>query len=344
MYLSSDWYYMQMMRRTYEASPLATTATPAKIIGETRAYMPVEELRPSLYLTQALQIAFDDNGRKFRGSSGIELYVFPSKNLILPVNRAKVIEQGLAPDTLSIVPHLQFKVSGNSIGKNSLAALDFAANNFLKRPIYYASSGNEPDFIMGVDGNLRQEGLARQLVPENTAKMPVNINKTFDLLVNKFRYRGINDPKVYMDETARRTVGYYRSTFFRLADILKIKNDKERLKQLMEKYHEAIPEMDIVNIHHTPYGGISNPAVEYYFHAELDGYGVSLAQRLIDEYGKEYSYYSGLIEKASVEYELSRVCQGIANLTDILKRYNQTDLHKQTGDLFNEIRESLGAY
>jgi hypothetical protein len=343
MYLSSDWYYMQMMRRTYDASPLATTATPAKIIGETRAYMPVEELRPSLYLTQALQLAFDDNGRKLRGSSGIELYIFPAKNLILPVNRAKVIEQGLAMDTSSIIPHLQFKVSGNSIGKNSLAALDFAANNFLKRPIYYASSGNEPDFIMGVDGNLRQEGLARQLVPENTARMPVNIDKTFDLLVNRFRYRGINDPNVYLDETARRTTGYYRSAFFRLADILKVKNDKERLKQLMEKYHEAIPEMDIVNIHHTPYAGIANPAVEYYFNAGLDGYGISMAQRLISEYGKEYYYYMGLVGKSSVDYELSRVYQGIANLRDILKRYGQTDLHKQAEDLFNEIKSVIGS-
>jgi hypothetical protein len=341
MYLSSDWYYMQMMRRSYEAAPLATTATPAKIIGETRAYLPVEELRPNLYLNQALQSVFDDNGRKFRGSSGIELYIFPSRNLILPVNKAQVIEKGLALDTSAIVPYLHFKVSGNTIGKNSLAALDFASNNFLKRPIYYGSSGSEADFMMGIDDNLRQEGLARQLVPENTTGMPVNIDKTLNLLVNKFRYRSINDSAVYMDETARRIVGYYRSAFFRLADILKIRNDKEKLKQLMEKYHEAIPEMNIVNIHHTPYYFVANPVVEYYFCAGLDEYGISLAQRLINEYGKEYRYYYGLSDKIPVDYELSRVYQGITGLSDILKRYNQPDLHKQANDLYKEIRESM---
>jgi hypothetical protein len=341
MYLSSDWYYMQMMRRSYEAPPLATTATPAKIIGETRAYMPVEELRPNLYLNQALQFAFDDNGRTVKGSSGIELYIFPSRNLILPINKTQVIENRLALDTSSIVPYLHFKVSGNSIMKNSLAALDFASNNFLKRPIYYGSTGSEADFIMGVDGNLRQVGFARQLVPENTAKMPIHIDKTFDLLLNTFHYRGINDPNVYMDETARRTVGYYRSAFFKLADILKIKNDKERLKQLMEKYHEVIPEMNIVNIHHTPYWGVANPVIDYYFSAELYEYGISLTQRLINEYEKEYLYYSGLTQKASVNYELSRVYQGIKNLVDILKRHNQTDLHKQAEDLYKEIQEAF---
>ncbi|MDR2026877.1 MAG: DUF2723 domain-containing protein [Prevotellaceae bacterium] len=341
MYLSSDWYYMQMMRRTYEAPPIATTATPAKIIGETRAYMPVEEVRQNLYLGQALQKAFDDNGRKLKGSSGIELYTFPSKNLILPVDKAKVLEQGLAMDTSAIVPYLHFRISGNSVVKNSLAALDIAANNFLQRPIYYGSSGSEAEFMMGIDANLRQEGLARQLVPENTAGTPVHIDKTFDLLVNKFRYRGLNDPEVYMDETARRIIGYYRSAFFRLAEILKVKNDRERLKKLMEKYHEVIPEMDIVNIHHTPYWGVTNPLVDFYFHSELNEYGVSLAQRLISEYGKEFHYYFGLSEKASVDFELSRVYQGVAGLVEILKRHNQTGLQKQAEDLLKDIQKSM---
>jgi hypothetical protein len=341
MYLSSDWYYAQMMRRSYEAPPLATTAAAAKIIGETRAYMPIEELYPKLYLSQALQFAFNDNGRKFRGSSGVELYVFPSRNLILPINRAQVIEQGLALDTSAIVPYLHFRVSGNTIGKNSLAALDFASNNFLKRPIYYGSSGSEADFIMGIDGNLRQEGFARQLVPENTARMPIDINRTFDLLMNRFRYRGLNDPTVYMDETARRIMGYYRSVFFRLADVLKQKDDKEMLKQLMEKYHEVMPEMNVVNIHHTPYLYVANPVVEYYFHAGLDEYGISLAQRLLDEYGKEYRYYIRLSDKVPADYELSRVYQGVVSLSDVLRRYSQPELFKQADDLYKEIRSSM---
>jgi hypothetical protein len=340
MYLSSDWYYMQMMRRSHEAPPVATTATPAKIIGETRAYMPVEELRPNLLISQALQIAFDDNARRFRGASGIELYGFPSRNLILPVNKAKVIEQGLAMDTSAIVPYLHFKIKANSIVKNSLAALDFAANNFLQRPIYYGSSGSEDDFVMGIDANLRQEGLARKLVPENTVQTPFNIDRTFDLLTQTFRYRGINDPEVYMDETARRMIGYYRSAFFSLAEIMRIGGDK-RLKQLMEKYHEVMPETGIVNIHHTPYWRVANPAVEYYFHSGLDEYGISLAQRLISEYGKEYRYYYGLSTITSVDFELSRVYQGIVSLMETLKKYNRTDLYKQAEDLFKDMQGSL---
>jgi hypothetical protein len=343
MYLSSDWYYMQMMRRSYDAAPVATTATPEKIIGEVRSYMPVEESKQGAYLNlnQTLDYIFSNKVKKYQGSSGVELEIFPAKNLLLPVNKAEVIKQGLVKDTSHIAPYLYFKIPGNTIFKNSLAALDFAANNFLKRPVYYGSSGGEEDFIMGVDSNLRQEGLARKLVPENTSGSPVDIDKTFDLLMNKFRYRGLNDPEVYMDENARRMVSYYRATFFRLADILKITNDKARLKQLMEKYREVLPEMEVVNIHHTPYWGVSNPAVEYYFQSELNEYGISLAQRLIDEYGKEFRYYLGVNRKSSAEYELSRVYQGVGSMVEILKNHNQPDLQKQAEELFNEMRSLL---
>jgi hypothetical protein len=342
MYLSSDWYYMQMKRKSYDASPIKTTATPEKIIGETRAYMPVKELRSHLLIGQALDRAFGVNGKAdiLTGSSGIELYGFPSRNLILPVDRTKVIERGMAMDTSAIVPYLHFKIKGSSILKNSLAALDFAANNFIgdsvSRPIYYGSSGSEDDFMMGIDANLRHEGLARKLVPENTSGIPLNIDKTFDLLTNTFRYRGLNDPDVYMDETARRMIGYYRSTFFRLAEAMRAAGDK-RLRQLMEKYHEAMPETGIVNIHHTPYVRVANPVVEYYFHSGLDEYGVSLAQRLISEYKKEYHYYYSLSGKTSVMFELEKVYQGVAGLMETFKKYDRTDLYEQAENLFADM-------
>jgi hypothetical protein len=169
----------------------------------------------------------------------------------------------------------------------------------------------------------------------------LDIEKTFDLLMNKFHYRGLNDPKVYMDENARRIMSYYRGTFFKMAEIMKITNDKDRLRQLMEKYREVIPELGIVNVHHTPYIVVSNPLVDYYFFVGLNDYGVSLAQRLIDEYGKELGYYSGLDDKMSVELELTRVYQGLGSLMEILKKYEQSELYKQTEVLFKDVQQRM---
>ena len=348
MYLYSDWYYMQMMRRSYEAAPFATTAKPESIIGETRSH--VYSLKQigreqmglkSLDIKRALEYAMDDKKRlKIQDR---EFEIFPSSELRLPVDREEVIRLGLVKDTSAIVPYLQFNITESGVSKNKLAALDFVANNFPRRPIYYGTTGDD-GFYMGIGNNLRMEGLAFRLTPENTSRMPIDVEKTLDLLTNKFRYRGLNDPNVYLDETARRQVMFYRSVFFNLAAALKARGDKENMKRLMETYHEAIPEMLMINAIHSPYQRLANPVADYYFYAGLEEYGVSLSNRLLDDYEKEFDYYVRLAmakKNASVDYELSRTLGGVKNLSDILGSHGKQDLQARAGTLFKKMGQML---
>jgi hypothetical protein len=337
-YLHSDWYYIQMMKRTYDAPPLATTATPEKITGEKRSFIPVLERMPQLNARQALSFAFSDREEnKAMSANNTRINVFLSKQLQVPVDRREVIALGLVGDTAAILPHITFNI-GSGVERNKLAALDFAANNFPQRPIYYGLGGDE-DFYMGVKNNLRMEGLLYKLVPENTNRSPVDVDKTFDLLMNKFRYRGLNDPAVYSDEYSKRlVVRCYRSVFFVLANMLMFANDKDRLKALMEKYAEVMPEMDPANGYDDPYARISNPLVEYYFFAGMDERAVSLAQRLIDEYRREHLYYSKLFARnMPVEDMLYRTQQGVRNLRDVLRNNSRQELLQQIEPLCKEM-------
>jgi hypothetical protein len=333
MYLESDWYYSQMMSRTYEAAPLATIATVEQISGETKIPAQIVERRPSLNLKQALQLFF--SGKSTVRYSGRDINVFPTKNLVLPVNTAKFIEAGLIADTNAVVPNIQFKLSSNMITRAKLGALDFAASNIHDRPIYYG--GRDDDFLMGVGNNLRDEGLVKRLLPENTQRYPINVDKTFDLLINKCRFRGLNDSTVLIDETSRQQMlPHYRNTFFALADYLKTTGDKVRMKQLMEKYHEVFPAMER-NVSGNPYSMYAfsvNPVVDYYFFAGLTEYAVSLAQQLTDEYDREIKYYTSLYQQFGanplVERHLYYARYGLDNLSNTLKRYNQQSPIKQT--------------
>ncbi|MDR0385915.1 MAG: DUF2723 domain-containing protein [Prevotellaceae bacterium] len=341
MYLESDWYYIQMMNRTYEAPPLATTASAEQVTGETKFPAPVREVRPSLYLKQALQSFY--SGKTVRKYSGRDIFEFPTKNLVLPVNTAKFIDAGLIMDTAAAVPNITFKIPNNWITRAKLGALDFAANNFDDRPIYYGGSDN--DFFMGVQGYLRDEGVVKRLLPENTQKYPVNADKSFDLLMNKYRFRGLNDPNVLIDETSRQQmIPHYKNIFFSLADYFRANGDKDRLKQLMEKYHEVLPEMEkgVSSAPYSMYAFSSNPLVENYFFSELTEYGISLSQRLIDEYEKEINYYSKLSRKfgknTQIERNMYYTMHGLNALSNILKKYNQQDLIKQADRVLKEAR------
>jgi hypothetical protein len=334
MYLESDWYYAQMMSRTYDAPPIATTATVEQVSGDAKYPAPIAEIRPSLNVKQALQLFYGGKTiRKYQG--GREIAAFPTKELVLPVNTAKFIEAGLIKDTSAIVPNIHFRLSGNWIKRSKLGALDFAANNINDRPIYYG--GQDEEFFMGIKNNLRDEGIVKRLLPENTQRYPVDAEKSLDLIVNKYRFRGLNDTNIFIDETSRQQmIPHYRNLFFALADYFKTTGDKERLKQLMEKYHTVLPELErnMSSAAYSMYAFSANPVVENYFYAGLTEYGISLAKRLEDEYKREIDYYTQLSNKFKanpfVERHLTYARYGLNGLSNILKKYNnQQDVIQQ---------------
>ncbi|MDR2425379.1 MAG: DUF2723 domain-containing protein [Prevotellaceae bacterium] len=344
MYLVSDWYYMQMMKRTYDAPPFVTTATPEKIIGETRGYIPVSAQRQYADAKQSLNQVFSDRDEfKVRGSNGKMINIFRSKELILPVNKQEIIDKGLARDTAAIIPYFAINV-GDGIMKNKLAALDILVNNFPNRPIYYGTTGDD-DFHMGMRRNMRMEGLAYRLVPEITDHSPVNVDKTFDLLVNKFRYRGLNDESVYFDETSRRMIMYYKYAFFNLITAFKSAGNKERMKQLMEKYHQTMPEMQVISSYPSLQRTV-NPVIDAYFVAELNDYGVSLAERAISEYQKEFNYYVRLGNSQKLLYKdaLNASFYGLRNLETILKINSQDALLVRSGELTKYMESFLNTH
>jgi tetratricopeptide (TPR) repeat protein len=342
MYLESDWYYTQMMSRTYEAAPLLTTATVEQVTGESKLPTVIREIRPSLNIKQALQLFYSGKTvRKY--PSGQEVAEFPTKELVLPVNTAKFVEAGLIEDTSAMVPNINFKLSGSMMTRAKLGALDFAANNFNDRPIYYGGRDNE--FLMGTLNFLRDEGVAKRMLPENTQKIPVNIDKTFDLLMNKYRFRGLNDPNIFIDETSRQQmIPHYRNAFFSLAESLKANGDKHRLKQLMEKYREVLPEMErlVSSALYSIYIFSCNPVVDNYFYSDLTEYGTSLSKRLMDEYKKEIEYYIQLHRKfgaiPTIKENMYYSYHGLNGLLTILKKYNQEDLQKEVEELLKGIR------
>jgi hypothetical protein len=347
MYLSASWYYTQMLRRSYQAPPVKACATPMKVVGSRRNAVPLfERIKEPVDMKKAMDFVMSDNDADKVVSQqffdNMKTNYFPSKTLILPVNKNYVLGKGIVKqkDSAAIVPYLQFTVP-NIIYKNNLAVLDFAANNFPDRPIYYGISADRSSY-MGIENNLRQEGLAFRLMPEDARiSGKIDVDKTYDLLTTKFRYRGLNDGKVYMDETARRMTSYYRMTFFAVADALERAGDKERLNNLMNKFTEALPETEIVNALHAPYLNHSNPVVRYYFAAGQNEKGASLANKLIENLIDEFLYYDKLSKQdiMNTDYELSLAYSGLMDLRETAKRYKQTEPENRITKILSDLGE-----
>jgi hypothetical protein len=98
------------------------------------------------------------------------------------------------------------------------AVYDIVMNNFADRPIYFALTV-DPENMIGLEKFLRLDGLVYKLVPLKSADPMSYVDSSllFRNLLQVYRFRNLNNPGVYLEETSRKLCGNYAPLFVRLA-------------------------------------------------------------------------------------------------------------------------------
>ena len=104
------------------------------------------------------------------------------------------------------------------------------AQNCWERPIYFSST-IPPSSYVGLQPWFQVEGLANRVVPVDFSRMPCPVSDpygrqgrvqkdiSYDLVMNTFKYRNLNDTTMYLDDHIRRTiVGNLASMIFRASN------------------------------------------------------------------------------------------------------------------------------
>jgi hypothetical protein len=98
---------------------------------------------------------------------------------------------------------------------------------------------------LGLDrnGQFVLTGMAYQVLPINSTNKitSVDVDKTYENLMTKFKYGNVASPKVYSDETVRRMVTSHRMSFMRLTEALIVSNDTTRACDVIDKHFEVFP-------------------------------------------------------------------------------------------------------
>ncbi len=107
---------------------------------------------------------------KIETSSGEKFNYIPTRNFILPVDTALVLKNGTvsAADRNLVVPQIEWTFNRNNLSKSGMVVMDILANNNWKRPIYFASLGQEG--TLGLEDYMQLEGFAYRLVPIRIGK------------------------------------------------------------------------------------------------------------------------------------------------------------------------------
>lgn len=224
-----DWYIDQLRYKINDADALPMIWTPEQYEANKRDFVlyredPAVPANQYFDIEQVLQLITSDD-RRFQAQivTGDYVNILPTKNLMIPVNKAEVLASGLVAekDSARIVDKMFFSLGGGTLTKSDLAVLNIIAANAKtgwKRPIYFSLGFTGGDGYQGLDEYVVMEGLANKLVPIRTpgsspsigAPQAVDIEKTLDLYTNTFLWGGTERKDVYFDEKNRNMLMTYR--------------------------------------------------------------------------------------------------------------------------------------
>jgi len=198
------------------------------------------------------------------------------------------------PETMQWVmkPTVMFEGLGY-LRPQDRAVYEIVTSNFPQRSIYFALTVDTESMI-GLEKNLRLDGLAYKVVPNKSSDPMSNVNPAllYHKLLGVYRYHNLDNPEISLEETSRRLCANYSPLFIRLA--LALADDPEASLRVEGKSGLAVLKkrsamaLEVLNT-----ASVLLPPDRYPLNPELAGTVTALYARL-GEKKKAYPYIAYL--------------------------------------------------
>ena len=335
-YLQTDWYIDQMRRPAYDSPSVPINWKRIDYVQGHNEYIPIRPDAKAIidnYYKQNPEEAkkeFGENPYELKNvlkywvrSPKESLQMIPSDSLVITLDKEAIKRSGmLVPDSIPDNMHISLK-GKTGLYKSELMMLEMLANANWERPMYIAMT--VPSSLhLGMTDNLLQEGLTYRITPFNHAQTGYRIDseKTYDCLMNKFKFGGVNNPDVYLDETTRRMCDTHRRTFVDLTIQLIKEGKTEKALKALDYCEEVIPGNIIP--HDYIYGKSNDMAMNYAALGKTDK-AVKIISAMADNSIEYTTWYLSLDDsRFNISYEecarhfyiLQNLCESLSKLKD----------------------------
>jgi hypothetical protein len=243
-YLQMDWYVDQMKRQAYESDSLPISFKPTQYSNGNLQWAILREDPSRWPVGKPISIkgTMDYLKQQINRNVKSDDLTIPSNKFYMPVDPEAALNTGTVnpKDAGKIVPEMNIDLSGKrSLSKNDIVIMDMLQTNNWERPMYYAISVPSDNYL-GLDNYFQLEGFAYRIVPVNQPNK-VNTEVLYENLMHKFKWGGIENPKVYLDENAKRMPYTARSLFIQLADALMREGKRDSAVAVLDHSLKVIP-------------------------------------------------------------------------------------------------------
>ena len=275
-YLQTDWYIDQMKRPAYDSPSVPITWPRIDFCSGTNDYIEVKPGMKQQLLEfyrdypQEARAAFGDDPFELKNilkywvrSKDSDTHIIPTDTLYITIDKEAVRRSGMMMASDTIPDRMVISLAGKrAIYKNDLMMLEMLAQCNWERPLYVATTVGSDNY-MNLGDNFVQEGLAYRITPFNT-KAPgaknFDTEKTYNNVMNRFKWGGLNKPGLYIDETVMRMCYTHRHLFATLAMQLIAEGQNVKAEKVLRKSEKVLPEY---NVPYTFMSGASDLARAY---------------------------------------------------------------------------------
>ena len=260
-YLQTDWYIDQMKRPAYNSPSVPISWPRLDFCSGTNDYVQVD---PSLkqqvldFYKENPDVArqqFGDNPFEVKNimkywvrSKSADNHVIPTDTLYITIDKDAVRRSGMMMASDTIPDRMVISLAGKRVlYKNDLMMLEMLAQCNWTRPLYVATTVGADNY-MNLGDNFVQEGLAYRITPFTTNKPGAknfDTEKTYNNVMNRFKFGGLEKPGLYIDETVMRMCLTHRHLFAQLALQLIAEGKNDKALKVLQKEEKVLPEYNV---------------------------------------------------------------------------------------------------
>ena len=260
-YLQTDWYIDQMVRPAYNSPSLPISWPRLDYCSGTNEYVEVnpdakeEILKYYKEQPEAAKATWGDEPFELKNilkywvrSKDAETHFIPTDTLYVTIDKNAVRKSGMMMASDTIPDRMVISLKGkNALYKSDLMMLELIAQSNWTRPIYLALTVGQENY-MNLGDNFIKEGLANRISPFTTnapGAKNFDTEKTYNNVMNRFKFGGLDKPGLYIDETVMRMCYTHRKLMSELALHLIMEGKVQKAVKVLAYADKVLPAYNI---------------------------------------------------------------------------------------------------
>ncbi len=267
-YLQTDWYIDQMRRPAYDSPSVPISWERIEYCAGTNEYVSIEpDMKEAVlkFYEQSPEEArqqFGDEPFELKNvlkywirSKNEDLHMIPTDTLYMTIDKEAVRRSGMMMAADSIPDRMVISLKGKrALYKGDIMILEMLAQCNWERPIYVAVSVGDDNYI-NLGDNVITEGLAYRITPFTTTHNGKTIpgvknfdtEKTYDNVMHRFKFGGLDKPGIYIDETVMRMCYTHRRIMAKLALELLYEGKDKKAEEVLRYTEKMIPSYNVAH-------------------------------------------------------------------------------------------------